>query len=84
MDLRPTLDVDNLRAPASLTTQRRLTMEQRLKSTFTDADLKRIASILRTYRARQTRLLKERDEDPSPYNPKYIFYCLTGKREVDT
>jgi hypothetical protein len=41
-----------------------------------------IASILARHRRRQTRRLHERDEDPDPYAPSYIFFCLDGRRET--
>lgn len=84
MDPKPTLDVENLRCPPSLEAKRRKAQELILARAHSDADRKHIAAILRKLRARQTRLLKEKDEDPSPYDPRYIFYCLTGTRESYT
>jgi hypothetical protein len=40
------------------------------------------ARILSRHRRRQTRRLGERDDDPDPYEPSYIFFCLDGRRET--
>lgn len=40
-----------------------------------------IRRILATHRRRQTRKLGQRNEDPDPYDPSYIFFCLEGRRE---
>jgi hypothetical protein len=36
--------------------------------------------VLSRYRRRQTIKLGARDEDPNPYEPNYIFYCLDTPR----
>lgn len=40
-----------------------------------------IRKVLATHRRRQTRKLGHRNEDPDPYDPSYVFYCLEGRRE---
>jgi hypothetical protein len=82
MDLKPTLDIMNLRCPKDVQLRRRMRMETIIQHPYTDADRKQIAAVLRTLRSRQTRRLGGRDEDPSPYDPQYVFYCLTGTREL--
>ena len=44
-------------------------------------DEAQIRRVLAKYRRRQTRQLGCRDEDPDPYDPSYVFYCLDGRRE---
>lgn len=41
-----------------------------------------VRKILANHRRRQTRRLGARDEDPDPYDPSYIFFCLDGRRET--
>lgn len=41
-----------------------------------------IRKLLAVYRRRQTRKLGARNEDPDPYDPSYIFFCLKGPRET--
>ena len=81
MDLKPTLDVTHLRSPAALQAQRRKQMDSVIQRSYTDVDRKQIAAVLRRYRTRQTKRLGYRYEDPDPYDPEYLFYCLTGTRE---
>lgn len=71
MEPRPKLDVMNLSSPAELTKQRKAVFKKAL------GPVGPIASrVLSKYRARQTKLLGESDEDPNPYSPTYVFYCL--------
>lgn len=49
---------------------------------YSKEDEARIRRILANHRRRQTRKLGKRDEDPDPYDPGYIFYCLQGRREI--
>lgn len=82
MDLKPTLDLTNLRSPAALQARRRRRMESIIQQTYTDVDRKQVTAVLRKLRSQQTRRLGYRYEDPDPYDPEYLFYCLTGKREL--
>jgi hypothetical protein len=41
-----------------------------------------IRKVLAAHRRRQTRKLGYRYEDPDPYDPSYLFYCLEGRRET--
>ncbi len=82
MDPKPKLDVSNLRTSAGVLAKRRKNVRSPI--VYTDAEKKHLAVVLRKLRRRQTRQLGERDEDPSPYNPAYVFYCLTGKPEMST
>jgi RNA-splicing ligase RtcB len=68
---RPILDVENLDSPDTLRKKRKSAMKKALGSTGSSA-----GRVVSKYRARQTKLLGESDEDPYPYSPKYIFYCL--------
>ncbi len=75
MDPRPTLDVDNLRSPASLLQARRRAFKKALIK-MTKEDRKTLSAVLSKYRRRQTKLLGHKDEDPNPYDSDYVFYCL--------
>lgn len=68
---RPTLDVVNLVSPPALTSKRRARMKKVLGPAGPV-----VSRILSKYRTRQTHLLGDRDEDPCPYKPTYVFYCL--------
>ena len=78
MDPKPTLDVLNLRCPKSILVKR----ERRLAAhiVYTPLETKELIRVMRTFRARQTRRLGERDVDPSPYDPGHLFYCLDRAR----
>ena len=45
-----------------------------------DAEI--VACVLTRHRRRQTRRLGVRVDDPDPYEPSYIFFCLDGRRET--
>lgn len=75
MDPRPTLDVDNLRSPVSLLQARRRAFKKALLK-MSKEDKKTLSAVLGKYRRRQTKLLGHKEEDPNPYDPDYVFYCL--------
>ena len=77
MDLRPTLDIVNLRSPTSLRRQRRKAMQIEIPK----EEKKIVSRVLAAYRRKQRRLLGETDSDPDPYDSDYVFYCLDGERE---
>ena len=68
---RPTLDVTNLDSPESLRKKRKTMLKDAMGKPHRDA-----GRVVTKYRSRQTKLLGERDEDPHPYSPTYVFYCL--------
>lgn len=70
MDPRPTLDVVNLDSPKSLLKKRRRALKKAIPR---DKEARKVVSRLRR---RQNRALGSRDDDPDPYDPSYIFYCL--------
>lgn len=76
MESRPHLDVDNLSVPASLTRSRKAHYRSRL-SPWTKEDKQRLYRILYTFRRKQRDLTDENVEDPDPYDPTYVFYCLS-------
>jgi hypothetical protein len=45
-------------------------------------DAQIVACVLTRHRRRQTRRLGVRVDDPDPYEPSYIFFCLDGRRET--
>ena len=78
MDPRPTLNITNLTPSRRVASERR----RRLWRILRDNGLSKMdARILASYRRKQRRLLGKTDEDPDPYAPEYIFYCLEGTRE---
>ena len=76
---RPTLVVSG----ASRSRAKTMGIEARFKRVlaYSKEDESQIRKILSKYRSRQTRKLGQRDEDPNPYKPSYIFYCLDSRRE---
>lgn len=78
MDPKPTLDVLNLRCPKAITVKREMRLAAKI--VYTPLEKKELARVMRTFRARQTRRLGERDTDPSPYDPGHLFYCLDMAR----
>lgn len=71
MDARPTLDVLNLESPPSLKKKRKSAMKKALGPAGPVA-----SRVVSKYRAKQTKLLGESKDDPYPYSPTYVFYCL--------
>ena len=71
MEPRPTLDVLNLESPHELRKKRKAAMKKAMGPVGPIA-----TRVVSKYRARQTKLLGESEEDPYPYSPTYIFYCL--------
>lgn len=47
---------------------------------YSPEDKKELTRVMRIFRARQTRRLGYRYEDPDPYEPEYLFYCLDTSR----
>jgi Tat protein secretion system quality control protein TatD with DNase activity len=78
MDTRPTLDVDNLSSPTSLRVKRTRLLLKRIRTLHTKQERRRTTYILTKYRAKQTALLGEFNEDPDPYVATYVFHCFTG------
>jgi hypothetical protein len=76
MERRPKLDVMNLESPPALKKQRKAAMKKAVGPVGPVA-----SRVLSKYRARQTKLLGEYDDDPHPYSPTYIFYCLDSPNE---
>lgn len=68
---RPTLDVVNLQSPPALKSKRRSALKKVLGPSGPV-----VSRVLSKYRKRQAQLLGDSDEDPSPYSPTHIFYCL--------
>jgi hypothetical protein len=68
---RPTLDVVNLTSPPALKSKRRSALKKIVGPAGPVT-----SRVLSKYRKRQTQLLGESDEDPCPYKPTYVFYCL--------
>jgi hypothetical protein len=75
---RPTLDVENLDISHRQSHQRKKAFRHRLKKLVNASshEKHKISRILSKYRERQRRNLGSKDEDPDPYDSKYIFYCL--------
>ena len=81
MDPRPTLDVDNLDCPADLITKRKKDMNRHIHTSHV------ARRVYQAYRAIQHKKMQAHlrstkkvaiaeSEDPSPYDPSYVFYCL--------
>lgn len=81
MDPRPSIDVDNLWSSEELLAKRKKIMFQHI---HTSHEARRI---YQAYRVLQHKKMQEHDggtkkdaiiysEDPSPYEPSYVFYCL--------
>lgn len=68
---RPTLVVDNLCTPDSLYKKRKSALRKAMGPPSPESN-----RVLAKYRTRQTKLLGKRDDDPHPYSPRYVFYCL--------
>jgi hypothetical protein len=79
MDPKPTIDLSNLNGSRQLEALRRRRMEAAIRTS--DEDRKKITAVLRKYRSRQTKRLGYRVEDPDPYEPEYLFYCLDSRIE---
>lgn len=75
---RPTLEVTNLTSPPALRSKRRADWKKRMKAAIAKPPehTRQCSNLLSRYRKRQTKLLGESDEDPCPYKPTYVFYCL--------
>lgn len=71
MEPRPTLDVLNLESPPSLKKKRKAALKKAMGPAGPVA-----SRVLSKFRARQAKLLGESDDDPYPYSPTYLFYCL--------
>ena len=71
MDRRPQLDVMNLSSPPELSKKRKAAYKKAVGPVGPVA-----SRVLSKYRAKQTKLLGEYDEDPHPYSNTYVFYCL--------
>lgn len=74
MDSKPTLDIINLR----VCEKHRRDWKRRI-SAIVHEDKKarsRANRILRKWRGKQEELTGEEIEDPDPYQPTYVFYCL--------
>jgi hypothetical protein len=79
MDLKPTLDMNNLRECV----KHRRDWKRRI-SAIVHEDKKvrsRANRILRKWRDKQDNLLGYEDEDPDPYRSTYLFYCLEARRQ---
>lgn len=76
MDSKPILDVEDLRYCAEHSREwkrriKRIELSQKTK----------VSRILYKWRKRQAASLGYKSEDPDPYNPSYVFFCLEGVRE---
>ena len=80
MDLKPTLDIINLCECAQYRKEWRRKIRELI---HTDKKVRsRENRILRKWRDKQEELLGyEDEEDPDPYRPTYVFYCLEARRE---
>jgi hypothetical protein len=74
MDLKPTIDIINLRECA----KHRRDWKRRVSAIVYEdkRHRSRATRILRKWRDTQDNLLGYEDEDPNPYRPTYVFYCL--------
>jgi len=77
---RPQLVINGSYAPTSRSKARHRLVAALLKRS--DEDEAMIRRILANHRRYQTRKLGARNEDPDPYDPSYIFFCLDGRRET--
>jgi len=77
---RPTLDVDSNLASLRVYNARKRQLRRAL-DTLTKEEKKLLSRVMSRYRRKQKKLLGHADEDPDPYEPKYVFYCLEGERE---
>jgi hypothetical protein len=80
---RPTLDVENLDISKRQNKHRQKAFQHRLKFILntTKHDKHLFSHILSKYRKLQKKRLGTKDEDPDPYEPDYIFYCLQNPRK---
>lgn len=78
---RPTLIING---PSYGEKKRQILWEARLKRILAIPPEEEaiIRKILAAYRRRQTRKLGHKDEDPNPYHPDYVFYCLDRKHKT--
>lgn len=74
MDAKPTLDISNLGYCAKHSRE----WKKRVKLVVHDnKKLRTKASrILSKWRVKQEELVGDNIEDPNPYQPSYVFYCL--------
>lgn len=81
MDPRPTLDVDNLDLSVALETKRTKALTCHIHTSHV------ARRVYQAYRAIQHKKMQAHlrstkkvaiaeSEDPSPYEPSYVFYCL--------
>jgi hypothetical protein len=81
MEPRPTIDVENLWSPEELLAKRKKSITQHIHTSHV------ARRIYKAYRALQHKKMQKYDkgtkkaaildsEDPSPYEPSYVFYCL--------
>lgn len=81
MDPRPTLDVENLWSPPELDEKRRKAISCHIHTSHA------ARRIYQAYRSLQYKKMQEHEggskkdaitdsEDPDPYEPSYVFYCL--------
>jgi len=79
MDNKPTLDTKDLTQCAEHQREWKRKVRELIH-----AD-KRVRSrenrILRKWRDKQDELLGYDDEDPNPYQPTYVFYCLEARHQ---
>lgn len=80
MDLKPTLNVDDLRQCEEYRKEWKRKIRELI---HTDKKVRsRENRILRKWRDKQDELLGyEDEEDPDPYQPTYVFFCLEAKCE---
>ena len=79
MDAKPTLETEDLRYCAQHGRRWRLVMNSVIvKDT---CERKKTNSVVYRWRKKQARSFGYKVEDPDPYDPSYVFFCLEGERE---
>lgn len=82
---KPTIDTKS-KGDSSLAEKRRKAWKRKMKKILdvSKKDKKKVSEILHRWRKKQRRLLGIRHvEDPHPFEPTYVFYCLEDGCSVD-
>lgn len=81
MDAKPTLqtDEDDLQYCAEHYRRWRVIVKTVIKKN--SEDRKKTNKVIYRWRVKQQKSIGYKDEDPDPYDPSYVFFCLEGERE---